>query len=122
MAPTGSPWAALRIHIGESDRLEGRPLADQILSMAREMGLPGATVLRGVAGFGARSVLHTSRILRLSEDLPIVIEIVDARSRLDGLVEVVEVMMDRARCGGLITIHDVEVVRYRGDQRTGTGE
>ena len=101
-----------RIFIGEADKLKGKPLFEVIVRTAREMGLPGATVLRGVEGFGARSVLHTARLLRLSEDLPILIEVVDLPQRLGSFIEKVEEILDEAGCGALITLEDVQIIRY----------
>lgn len=99
----------LRIFIGESDRWDRRPLYEEIVRMARERGLAGATVLRGIEGFGARSVLHTARILRLSEDLPLVIEIVDTPDAIDAFVEAIDPMIG----GGMITLERVEVRSHR---------
>jgi len=105
----------VRIFIGESDRLRGKLLYDVIVLAAREMGLGGATVLRGVAGFGAESVYHTTRLLRLSQDLPIVIEVVEMPERIDPFVEHVQELLDEANCGGLITLESAEVIRYQPD-------
>ncbi len=91
-----------RIYIGEADKIKGKPLFEVIVRMAREMGLPGATVFRGVEGFGARSVLHTARLLRLSDDLPILIEVIDLPQRLSPFVEKVEELLDEAGCSALI--------------------
>ena len=102
------PAAALRIYIGESDKYQGKPLYESIVLKAREMGLAGATVLRSPLGFGASSHLHTSKILRLSEDLPIVIEIVDQREHLDAFIPQIKKMVK----GGLVTWRDVEVLHY----------
>ncbi|MCP4899117.1 MAG: DUF190 domain-containing protein [bacterium] len=102
----------VRIFIGEDDRFERRPLYKAIVLVAREMGLGGATVLRGVAGFGAGSVLHTSRILRLSHDLPVVIEVVETEDKLEPFVAKVEEMLDAAECGALITREKAEIIRY----------
>lgn len=99
----------LRIFIGESDRWHGMPLYEAILRRAREAGLAGATVLRGLAGFGANSRIHTARILRLSEDLPIVIEIVDTSERIAGILP----ELDRMVGEGLITLENVRVIAYR---------
>ena len=99
----------LRIFIGENDRWEGKPLFEAIVLKVREAGGAGATVLRGIEGFGAQSRIHTARILRLSEDLPIVVEIVDTAERIDALVPVLDGMIR----DGLVTIEDVHVVRYR---------
>lgn len=99
----------LRIFIGESDRWQGRPLYESIVLAAREQHLAGATVLRGPMGFGAKSRLHTAKILRLSEDLPIVIEIVDAREKIDAFLPLVDEMLT----DGLVTLERVEVLQYR---------
>ncbi len=103
--------ALLRIFIGENDRADGRPLHEAIVLKAREMHLAGATVLRGPMGFGRSSRLHTSKILRLSEDLPIVIEIVDARPRIEDFLAAIEGWLGSA----LVTLEKVEVVRYGTD-------
>lgn len=100
----------LRIFIGESDKVRGKPLYEEIVMKAREMHLAGATVLRGPMGFGQSSRLHTAKILRLSEDLPIVIEIVDAEDKIQAFVPVLESMMG----GGLVTMEKVKVLRYSG--------
>jgi len=103
----------LRIFIGESDRCNGRPLYEAIVLKAREMHVAGATVLRAPMGYGRSSRLHTTKILRLSEDLPIVIEIVDSQDKIDELLPVLDGMIG----SGLITLEKVQVLRY-GDDRT----
>jgi len=103
----------LRVFIGEMDRFEHRPLYEAIVLKARETGLAGATVLRSPLGYGATSRLHTAKILRLSEDLPMVIEIVDAAEKITAFLPVLEAMMD----GGLVTTEKVNVVHYRHDQK-----
>ncbi|HEX5281244.1 MAG TPA: DUF190 domain-containing protein [Micropepsaceae bacterium] len=100
----------LRIFIGESDRHHHRPLYEAIVLTAREMHLAGATVLRGPMGFGHSSRLHTAKILRLSEDLPLVIEIVDAEEKINAFLPVIDGMMGH----GLITMEKVKVCRYDG--------
>ena len=102
----------LRVFVGESDRLDGKPLFEKILLAAKEEGLAGVTVLRGIAGFGARSRIHTAKVLRLSEDLPVVLEIVDAEDRINKFMTNVDVMFERSGCGGLITLERAEVIRY----------
>ena len=103
----------LRIFIGEADVYDHQPLFEVIVRKAREAGLAGATVLRGIEGFGARSrVIHTAKILRLSEDLPIVIEIVDNEEKINAFVPVVDDLFDKVSCGGLVTMEDVEVIKY----------
>ncbi len=98
----------LRIFIGEDDRADGRPLYEAIVLRAREMHLAGATVLRGPMGFGHSSRLHTAKILRLSEDLPVVIEIVDTADRVDAFLPELERMMT----SGLVTLERVQVLQY----------
>jgi PII-like signaling protein len=99
----------LRIFIGESDRYEGIPLYEWIVRRARESGLAGATVLRGLEGFGAHSRLHTAKILRLSSDLPIVIEIVDTEEKIEAFLPSIDDAIDE----GLATIEKIEVRFYR---------
>jgi uncharacterized protein len=101
----------LRIFIGESDRWHHRPLYEAIVLKAREMGLAGATVLRGPMGFGANSRLHTTKILRLSEDLPLIIEIVDAQEKIDAFLPHIDEMVKE----GLVTVEPVRVIIYRHD-------
>jgi PII-like signaling protein len=103
----------LRIFMGEDDRSDGRPLSVALVLKARDMNLAGATVLRGPMGFGRSSRLHTAKILRLSEDLPVVVEIVDAEARIRDFLEAIEPMMT----SGLITLERVQVVRY-GEQNS----
>ena len=98
----------LRIFFGEDDRVEGRPLYEAIVLKAREMHLAGATVLRGPMGFGASSRLHTTKILRLSEDLPLVIEIVDSEEKINDFLPV----LDRMMSSGLVTLEKVQVLQY----------
>jgi PII-like signaling protein len=102
----------LRIFIGESDRWHGKPLYEAIVEVARREGLAGATVIRGIEGFGADSTLHTSRILRLSEDLPVVIEIVDRPERIDAVLP----MLDQMVSEGMVTLESVRVISYRSSQ------
>jgi uncharacterized protein len=99
----------VRIYIGESDQLHGRPLYQGIVAFLRERGIAGATVLRGIEGYGAKAHLHTTRILRLSEDLPILIEIVDEEQRLRAVLPELDAMVN----DGLITLERVEVIAYR---------
>ena len=99
----------LRIYIGESDRWKGKSLANEIVKFAREKGLAGATVLRGLEGFGARNRIHTASILRLSQDLPLVVEIVDRAERIDAVLPELDAMVG----DGLITLEKVQVLRYR---------
>src|SRR6476646_142476 len=101
----------MRIFIGESDRWEHRPLYESIVLKAREQHLAGATVLRGPMGFGKSSRLHTAKILRLSMDLPLVIEIVDSEDKIQGFLPILDEMIK----GGLVTLENVKVINYRAD-------
>lgn len=105
--------ALLRIFFGEDDRAaDGKPLHEAIVIKARETGMAGATVLRGPLGFGRSSVLHTAKILRLSQDLPIVVEIVDAPGKIDALIPEIKALTKTKSC--LITREKVEVILYGG--------
>jgi len=99
----------LRLFIGESDTWHGKPLYQAIVERVRQEGLAGATVVRGIEGFGADSRLHTSRILRLSEDLPVVIEIVDTPEQIDRVVPILDEMVGE----GMLTLERVQIVSYR---------
>ena len=101
----------LRIFIGESDTYKGGPLYQAIVLKARELNLAGATVLRGIMGFGAASRIHTAKILRLSEDLPIVVEIVDTVEKIDKIIP----FLDEVVGEGLITLEKIKVIKYRHD-------
>jgi uncharacterized protein len=103
----------LRIFIGESDRWQHQPLYEAIVLKAREMQLAGATVLRGPMGFGKSSHLHTSKILRLSFDLPIIIEIVESEEKINSFLPVIDEMMK----GGLVTLEKARVIDYRADEK-----
>ncbi len=103
----------LRIFIGESDRWHHKPLYEAIVELARGEGLAGATVIRGIEGFGADSHLHTSRILRLSEDLPVVIEIVDTVEHIERVLPKLDEMIGE----GLVTVENVHVVAYRASPK-----
>ena len=109
MVKLPSEASLLRIFIGESDKLHGRPLCEVIVEKAREKGLAGATVLRGFLGFGANSRIHTSKVLRISEDLPLVIEIVDEENKINELLP----ELDKIIGEGLITLEKVRVIAYR---------
>ena len=102
----------LRIFIGEMDKLDHKPLYEVFVLKARELGLAGATVLLGVESFGARSRIHTAKILRLSEDLPLVIEIVDTVEKIDNFVQVAGELLERAGCGGMITEERAHIIHY----------
>lgn len=109
------PALLARIYVGESDQWHGQPLYHAIVQLLRDRGLAGATVLRGIEGFGRSARLHTTRILRLSEDLPILIEVVDQEDRLRAVLPEVDAMVG----DGLITLERVDVLVYRSRARHG---
>jgi hypothetical protein len=99
----------MRIHIGESDRWHGKPLYQAIVELLRREKFSGVTVLRGVGGYGSSSVYHTEKILRLSQDLPIVVEVVESNERIEGILPRLDEMIG----GGLVTLEKVRVILYR---------
>ena len=103
----------LRIFIGESDQWHGRPLYEALILKAREMGLAGATMMRGLMGYGAASRIHTAKLLRLSEDLPVVVEIVDSQDKISAFLPLIDEMVQE----GLVTLEAIQVIQYR----SGTG-
>lgn len=107
----------LRIFIGESDKRDGKPLYEIIVEEARRRGMAGATVLRGFLGFGANSRIHTSKILRLSEDLPMVIEIVDKEERIEAFLPELDNMVEE----GMVTVEKVRVIAYRHSRNSDSG-
>jgi len=102
----------LRIFIGEDDHIDRKPLYRVIVELAKQLGLAGATVVRGVLSYGAGSRIHTAKLLELSEDLPLVVEIVDESTKVDAFVNEVEKLIERAGCGGMITEEKAIVIRY----------
>lgn len=104
----------MRIFIGESDRSGHRPLYEVLVEFMRKEGFAGATVIRGIAGFGAHSVYHTDKILRLSTDLPIIIEVVESQEKLDAIMPKIDEMMS----GGMITLEKATVIRYTHGNKT----
>jgi len=108
----------LRIFIGEQDKWHGQPLYEAIVHLARKQGLAGATCLKGFLGYGAKSHLHTVKLLRLSEDLPIIIEIVDSEEKIQAFVPQLDAMIR----DGLVTLERAEVLVYRTQQAASTGE
>jgi PII-like signaling protein len=103
----------MRIHIGESDKWQGRLLHEAIVEMLRKEGFSGVTVLRGVGGYGGSSVYHTDRLLRLSQDLPIILEVIESHERIDQILPRLDEMVE----GGLITLEKVRVILYRAARR-----
>lgn len=108
----------VRIFVGESDRLDGKPLYEAIVLKARELGIAGATVFRGMMGFGAQSRIHTVKVLRLSEDLPVLVEIVDREDRVRALLP----FLDEHVQEGLVTMEKVHVIQYRHVAGEAAGE
>jgi uncharacterized protein len=103
----------MRIHIGESDKWHGKPLHEAIVMLLRREGFSGATVLRGVSGYGGSSVYHTDKLLRLSQDLPIIVEVIETQERIDQILPRMDEMVE----GGLITLEKVRVILYRATKR-----
>jgi PII-like signaling protein len=103
----------MRIHIGESDKWRGKPLHEAIVGLLRQEGFSGVTVLRGVAGYGGSSVYHTDKLLRLSQDLPIVLEVIESQERIDQILPRLDDMVE----GGLITLEKVRVILYRAAKK-----
>jgi PII-like signaling protein len=103
----------MRIHIGESDKCHGRPLYEAVVEMLRKEKFSGVTVLRGVAGYGGSSVYHTDKLLRLSQDLPIILEIVETTERIEQILPRLDAMVE----GGLITLEKVRVILYRAAKK-----
>jgi PII-like signaling protein len=114
---TNTDAKLLRIFIGESDRLKGKPVHEEIVLKAREAGLAGATVLKGIMGYGANSKIHTTKILALSEDLPLVIEIVDELNKIENFIPIVNDIFEKANIGGLVTIEKAEVIKYTANKK-----
>ncbi len=102
----------MRIFIGESDRCGHRPLYEVLVELLRQEGFAGATVLRGVCGFGANRVYHTQKLLDLSTDMPMIIEVVDSQEKISAVMPQIDAMM----CGGMITLENTTVIRYRSKQ------
>lgn len=113
---TPESWTLLRVFVGESDRHHGKPLYEQIVMKARELDLAGATVMRGFLGFGAHSRIHSAKLLSLSDDLPIIVEIVDTQQKIELLLP----FLDDTVAEGLITMEKASVITYRhkGDRHT----
>jgi uncharacterized protein len=103
----------MRIHIGESDKWHGKPLYQAIVEMLRKDGFSGVTVLRGVGGYGGSSIYHTDKILRLSQDLPVILEVIEYAERIEQLLPRLDEMVE----GGLITLEKVRVILYRSAKK-----
>ena len=103
----------LRIFLGESDKYHQQPLYETIVFEAKKQGLSGATVLRGIMGFGPNSKIHTAKLFDISSDLPIVVEIVDTLEKINEFVKIVEQLFEDSKSGGLITMEKAEVIRYK---------
>lgn len=103
----------LRIFIGEIDKLHHRPLYEELVYAAKKQGIAGATVLRGVLSYGASSRIHTAKLLDLSFDLPIIVEIVDTNEKIESYLETANQMIEEAGCGALITVERAEVIHYK---------
>jgi PII-like signaling protein len=106
----------LRIFLGEADRIDHRLLYEAILIAAKEKGLAGGSVLKGVMSFGASSRIHRARLIELSEDMPIVVEIVDTSDKIDAFLETVNELFEKCGKGGLITVEKVDVLYYKAKQ------
>jgi uncharacterized protein len=102
----------LRIFIGESDKIHGVSVYEKIVIEARKNELAGATVYKGIMGYGGKSRIHTAKILRLSEDMPLVIEIVDEQAKIESFIPIVEEIFETSKCGGLITLEKAEIIKY----------
>ena len=102
----------LRIFLGEMDKINHTPMYDEIVRRARSEGLSGATVWRGIMGFGPTARMRTSKILDLSSDLPVIVEIVDTEMKITPFLEILHDMFESVQCGGMITVENVEVIRY----------
>lgn len=107
----------LKIYVGESDKVQGRPLFEEIVFEARKTGMAGATVFKGIMSFGASHSVHTMKIFALSGDMPVAIEIVDSVEKLDEFVPRVNELMDLSKRGGLVTFQEIDVIRYEKGEK-----
>lgn len=103
----------LRIFIGSMDKIEHKPLYEAIVFLAKKNELAGASVIRGIMSYGASSLIHTAKLIEISEDLPIVVEIIDHEEKISAFVDIVCKLMEEANCGGLITVEKAEVLYYK---------
>lgn len=107
----------LRVFIGESDRLDHKPVYEIIVVKARQHGIAGATVLRGMLGYGASSVIHSARLIDISENLPVVVEIVDEEEKINSFIPVINDIFEQSKKGGLVTMEKVNVIYYQPGKR-----
>lgn len=107
----------LRIFIGSTDQIKHQPLYEVIVFAAKKNGLAGATVIKGIMAYGASSMIHTAKLIDISVDMPIIVEIVDLEARINDFVSIVSDMMQEAKCGGLITIEKAEVLYYKSGHK-----
>ena len=107
----------LRIFVGESDFIHHVPVYEKIVLEARKSGLAGATVMKGIMGFGPSSIIHTSKLLRLSEDLPLIIEIVDEEKKIEEFIPVLNKIFEEANSGGLITMEKMSIIKYTTSEK-----
>jgi len=107
----------LRIFIGEADKISHSPVYENIVTEARKNNLAGATVYKGIMGYGGNSRIHSAKILRLSEDLPLVVEIVDEERKIEEFIPIVNKIFEDANCGGLITIERAEIIKYTSTKK-----
>ncbi|MGQ1908599.1 DUF190 domain-containing protein [Marinifilum sp. RC60d5] len=103
----------LRVFVGEADKVYQRPLYEVIVYGAKKYGLAGATVHRGIMSYGASSRIHTSKIFTLSDDLPIIIEIIDSTEKIEGFLHILELLIEKSGGGGIVTMEQVDVIRYQ---------
>jgi hypothetical protein len=108
----------LRIFVGELDKFHHQPLYEAIVYFARKNGMAGATVLRGIMSYGANSMIHTAKLYALSEDLPIVIEIVDQEEKIQDFVDKLQPYFERSKYGGMVTLENIRVIYYKGSKKT----
>lgn len=114
---TSEKTGIIRVYVGESDKINGRVLFEEIVFEARNAGMAGATVLKGIMSFGASHSIHTMKIFALSSDLPVVVEIVDNIEKLDQFMEKINQIMDHSKRGGLVTFQELNVVRYEKGEK-----
>lgn len=110
------PAKLLRIFVGETDKSGAVTVYEKIVIEARKQNLAGATVYKGIMGFGGNSIIHSAKILRLSEDLPLVIEIVDEQEKINAFIPTIEKIFEDADCGGLITLEHAEIIKYTANK------